>query len=300
MNKELNHNGFFPNLLSVMVFTLIMTGLFFLFTLLYPSFVRTVFAPKKPENIQTIVADLAPFIRGIVLGIESSQRSAFPDTTLLNVNQVKGYEKGITAAVLTGKNWYDLDRQLFRIRGIGVGIQTAEYMSKQNPAQGTLQLQVALTQAIQNALLVNVDDLLSANTTHRESTLINFLAGLRNLSAQASIEVANLARVVSEQTSMLDDNQKIANDLSDALSTDAAGLNISNVDRNLNLSLEARKKAEAAKLMVLTSQQVLGKLAPTAASLNVLIDALAQNQEALIRGVKVKLVPGVNLPLLRE
>ncbi len=300
MKKELNHHGFFPNLLSVVVFTFIMAGLFLLFTMVYPNILRTMLKPKQPENIQTVIADLAPFIRGIVSGVEGSRRTAFLETRDLLVNQIHGYQAGMTAAVLAGKNWYDLDRQLFRIRGIDAGLRTAEFMSKQNPHQGTLQRRVELVAAIQNALLTNVDDLLTVNNAHRDTTLSNFIAGLRNLSSQASIEIVNLQRVVAEQSVILDDNQKLANDLSDTLSSDTVGLNVSNVDRNLNLSLEANKKAQAARLTILTGQQVLAKLAPATTNLNALIDALSQNQEALIKGVRVKLVPGINLPILKE
>lgn len=294
-----NQPGFFPNILSVLVFSVIMVGMFFGFTRLYPQLVQNLEGAQPPT--ETPVAEqMAPFVRGTISGVETASLSSTRDNKPLNITQVKGYEHGVKTALLTSYNWYDIDRQLFRSHGIALGMALAADTSKPVLERATLAYQIKLIQRIQLALEVDLEGLLSANQDSRRETLQNYLDGLRMLSAEAGVELANMQRVIDEAQAEVDANASLSEQFSDSFTSDTGQFVTENIDRNLDQFVEARKRLEESRVAVTSTNQILRQLQPLAARLNVVIPAIEANFEALEAGIRVSPVKGVNLPILQS
>lgn len=302
--KQQHHQpaGFFPNLLSVVVFVAILVGLFFVFTSLYPRLVEryespTVVTTPGPSTSE----ELAPFVRGIISGIKVANLFVQElETQPLDITLVKGYQQGIKAALLASKDWYDLDRQLFRSRGIALGVQAAADTSKPTLERATLEYQVKLIQQLQNALGTNLEDLLGANTDRRREVLENYLNGLRKLSSEASIELANMERVIQEAQAQFDQSTATAQQYSENFTTETTEFRTENIDRNLELFVQSQKLADEARVIMNSTGQIYQRLKPLADRMPVVIAAIEANFEALAAGIKVTPVQGVNLPIIQE
>lgn len=290
MTHSHQNPGFFPNLVSVVFFIAIMVGLFFAFTTVYPSYIARFQAEKEPSPNSDVSTDIAPFVRGILSGQNSARIMAKVSSEPLNALNLIGFQHGIEAALITAKDWYDLDRQLFKIRGISTGVSVALQESKAVSGRSTLEYQIKLTDDIQTALSVNLDDVLSANPEKRQQVLEEHLKSLKRLSFEAQIELGNTQRVIDEMTAIIEENTALS---------DQFGENGS-IQKNLKPFLEARTKVEEAKIRLNTTGQVLKKLQALSNSLTQLITGIENNSEALSKGVKIAPVPGANLPLFKE
>lgn len=288
MKHDHPHPGFFPNLISVFFFIAIMAGLFFGFTKLYPVYIdRFQTAQREKQKESPVSKEIAPFVRGILAGKDTSIDTANASDEAFDRGNIKGYELGITGALFTGKDWFDLDRQLFRIKGIADGTSAGLDMAKSFPERSTFQYQLRLTEEIQLAINTNLEDLLGANASNRENVLSNFLSGLKKLNAEASVEIINLERRTQESRIVMEENTALSEQYKDDLQT-------------LEPYLEARKKAEEARIGVSRTGKVLSRLRSLQTALNRLIQGIENNYEALSKGVKVTPIKGLSLPILKE
>jgi|CXWL01.1.fsa_nt_gi hypothetical protein len=301
-SQQQQQPGFFPNILSVLVFSVIMVGIFFGFTRLYPQLVQQWQAAQPLQTITSIpVAEqIAPFVRGTLSGVTAASVSSTRDNKALNISEVKGYQHGVKTALLASNNWYDLDRQLFRSHGIALGVSLAVDTSKPVLERATLAYQIKLIQRIQLALAVDLEGLLTSNEDHRRETLQDYSDGLRKLSAEAGVELANMQRIIDEAQGEVDANTSLSQQFSDSFSTETSEFVTENIDRNLDQFVEARKKLEVARVTVSSTNQIVKQLQPLAARLNTVIPAIEANFEALAAGIKVAPVKGVNLPILQS
>lgn len=294
-----HHIGFFPNLISVVVFVVIMAGMFFGFTRYYPELAQRYYErinTTPPPN--TTVQDIAVFVRGTVSGVKTAEIVSKRQTAALDISSISGYKSGITTALLTSKNWYNLDRQLFRVRGIEIGMITALQMSKTTQARATLSYQVKLIQQLQTALSTNLEDLLQSNNESRERVLSNYLENLKTLSREANIEVENMTRTVEEAQGLYEQAISTSEQFSDSFVSDTSEFITDTIDTNLDLYLQARKQAEEQRVRVQSTGEILARLRPLAARVPQIIEAIEANFEALASGIKITPTPGVNLPLI--
>lgn len=301
--KQEHHQpaGFFPHLLSVVVFAAIMVGMFFVFTSLYPQLVQRLQSPPVVTPVSNTSEDLAPFVRGIISGIKVANLFVGQlETQPIDITLVKGYQQGIKTALLASKDWYDLDRQLFRSRGIALGVQAAADTSKPTLERATLEYQVKLIQQLQNALATNLEDLLGANSSNRRQVLQNYLDGLKKLLSEATVELANMERVIQESQAQLEQNTQTAQQYSENFTTDTTEFRTENIDRNLDLFVQSQKLADEARVVVNSTGQIYNRLKPLADRMPVVIAAIEANFEALAAGIKVAPVQGVNLPIIQE
>lgn len=291
--------GFFPHFLSLVLFLVILVGVFFSFTRLYPLIISSLKSPSiQPQK--TTTEDLAPFIRGILSGQKTSSLASSYENKPLSINRIEGYQHGIAAALLASRNWYDLDRQLFRIEGIELGFQVALDSSKDFLERSTLAYQITLLQKIEAALQVNLEEMLSLNQENRRRVLENYFQGLQNLHSEALIESSNLERVIAEANSELQAAEESAIQHGDTFLSDTKNFVTENIDQNLGLLLEARKNADEARVRILGPSQVFARLTPLIKRLDLLITAIQANFEALATGIKVAPTPGVNLPIYKD
>lgn len=302
MSKPADHgSGFFPNFVSVFVFVLIMGGMFFGFTKWYPQLALEYLKSRNtPTPVTTVPEDIAPFVRGVISGVKTANIVSVRESGPLNVNQLAGYQYGVRTALLASKNWYDLDRQLFRVRGIELGMMNSLQMSRENQQRATLSYQVKLIQQIQTALEVDIEELLNENTDSRAQVLQNYLLNLRKLSDEANLEVENMQRVVDEYSSAYSQAVDVSSQYSDSFVNETSDFITDNIDANLDQYLTARKQAEEAQVRIRSTQEILNRLNPLAQRLPVVISAIEANQEALSAGIKITPTPGVNLPLVEQ
>lgn len=303
--KSNQHIGFFPNFLSVGIFVLIMVGLFFGFTRFYPELAERYILSENgngqvTNGTDSIAADIAPFVRGIVSGVKTGQLSSVRESGPLNINDVEGYEHGVRTALLASKNWYNIDRQLFRVRGIELGVVNAIQLSKTEQGRATLEFQVKLIQRIQAAISVNLEELLDANEDNREQTLRNYLDGLITLAEEANLELENMQRIIDEAQAELSQANQTSEQFGDSFISETEEFVTENIDVNLNLFLEARKQAEVAKVRINSTVEIRNRLGPLAARLGQIIPAIEANFEALAAGIKVSPSRDVNLPIFGE
>lgn len=293
-----SHPGFFPNLFSVLMFAIIMVGMFLGFTRVYPQLVKQWRQPAITASTNTIPEQIAPFVRGIISGVKTGAISSQRDNTPLNISLVKGYRQGVKTALLTSYDWYNLDRQLFHSRGIAIGVGIAIDTSKSTADRGTLAYEVKLIQQIQAALDTDIEALLSSNPDSRKRVITNYLEGLKKLSSEATNEIINMQRVIDEAQGIVDENTSLSQQFSDNFSSDTAQFQTENIDVNLDQFVKARQKAEEARVRVTSTTQILKQLSPLSSRLITVIGAVEANQEALAAGIKVAPVKGVNLPIL--
>jgi len=300
MNASNHHSpGFFPNLLSVVVFTGILAGLFLGFTRLYPDLIAQYQSQTHPEIGQkepTTSETIAPFVRGIISGISAAQKASMRSNDPLNITQIKGFQSGIQTALLASKNWYNLDRQLFRIRGIALGVTAAEESSKTERQRGTQAYQVRLTQQIQAALEINLEELLAVNEDRREQVLRDYLNNLKQLAGEAAIEIANMQRIIEEAQAEAELQTGIAQEYDENFIYNLEPTD----DKGLEAYLRARNQLDQASVTIRSTGQLLNRLGPLNLQLNQLITALEANFEALAGGIRVAPTQGVNLPIFRE
>jgi hypothetical protein len=302
MSKPADHgSGFFPNFVSLLIFILIMAGMFFGFTKVYPQLAlhylqsRNVTPPEGPDK----VAEIAPFVRGVISGVKTANLSSIRESGALNINELKGYQYGVRTALLTSKNWHNIDRQLFRVRGIELGMLNSLQTSRVNQQRATLSFQVKLIQQIQTALNVNLEELLNENSDSRAVVLQNYVANLKKLANEANLEVENMTRIVDEFQEAFDQANQASEQFSDGFSNETSEFITDNIDANLDQYLEARKNAETARVRISSTAEILNRLAPLAQRLPQVISAIEANVEALSAGIKITPTPGVNLPLIQ-
>jgi hypothetical protein len=303
MSKPADHGkGFFPNFASVLIFILIMSGMFLGFTRIYPQLAleylqsRNIDDPVGPD----IVGDIAPFVRGVISGVRTANLSSIRESGPLNINELKGYQYGVRTALLTSKNWYNIDRQLFRVRGIELGMLNGLQTSRRNQQRATLSFQVKLIQKIQTALNVNLEELLDENSDSRAEVLQNYVFNLKKLSNEANLEVENMTRIVDEYQAAFDQATQTSEQFSDSFVTETTDFVTDNIDANLDQYLEARKDAETAKVRIISTAEILNRLSPLAQRLPQVISAIESNVDALSAGIKITPTPGVNLPLIES
>lgn len=302
MSKPADHGtGFFPNFASLLIFVLIMAGMFFGFTKVYPELALEYLKNRDPDPpVSTTAEDIAPFVRGIISGVQTANLSSIRESGPLNINELKGYQHGVRTALLSSKNWYNLDRQLFRVRGIELGMLNGLQTSRVNQQRATLGFQVKLIQQIQTALNVNLEELLDENDDSREQVLQNYVANLKKLSNEANLEVENMTRIVDEYQAAFETANQTSEQFSDSFVSETSEFVTDNIDANLNQYLEARKDAETAQVRIKSTSEILNRLAPLAQRLPQVISAIEANQEALSAGIKITPTPGVNLPLIEQ
>ncbi len=301
MSKPADHgSGFFPNFVSLFLFLFILGGMFLGFTRVYPELALQYLQSRNvtPPQGEDKVAKIAPFVRGVISGVQTANISSIRKSGLLNINELKGYQYGLRTALLTSKNWYNLDRQLFRIRGIELGMLNGLQTSRVNQQRASLSFQVKLIQQIQTALNVNLEELLSENNDSRAEVLQNYLFNLKKLSNEANLEVENMTRIVDEYQAAFDQASQSSEQFSDGFSNETSEFITDNIDANLDQYLEARKDAETARVRISSTAEILNRLAPLAQRLPQVITAIEANQEALSAGIKITPTPGVNLPLI--
>lgn len=287
---------------SVLIFVLIMGGMFLGFTRVYPQLALQYLQsrdPVKPDDSNKRIESIAPFVRGAVSGVKTAHLSSKRVSGALNINLVKGYQHGVRTALLTSKNWYDLDRQLFRIRGIELGMLNSLDTSRRNQQRATLSFQVKLIQQIQTALSVNIEELLDENNDSRAEVLQNYVTNLKKLSSEANLELENMQRIIDENALALSQANDTSAQFSDSFVSETSEFVTDNIDTNLNLYLEARKEAEEAAVGIKSTSEILNRLAPLAQRLPQVINAIEANVEALSAGIKITPTPGVNLPLIQ-
>ncbi|MDP2691019.1 MAG: hypothetical protein Q8O95_01275 [bacterium] len=298
MSSPRPHPGFFPNLISVLIFCGIMIGMFFGLTRFYPQLAMRY---VQQNGDTTFVVDRSPLVRGIVSGVETAQISSRVDAgEPLNINQISGYRQGILASGITSKNWYNLDRQLFRVQGLELGVINAIQTSKTEQERATLSYQVKLIQQIQTALGVNLEDLLQSNPDNRRQALQNYLTNLRQLAQEGGVEIENMQRIIDEAQTEYQLNVDTAEQFSGAFTSETDNFQTGNIDTNLNLYLDARKKAEESRVVINSTQEILNRLTPLVQRANQIIPAIEANFEALEAGIKVTPTPGVNLPVFEQ
>lgn len=297
-------NGFFPNLFSLVIFLVIMVGLFFTLTTMYPRFVVERFLTQKGAELTALQSPsdaLAPFVRGVLSGLESAAKTALPEQKPLNLASIHGFGSGIQSAILTSKNWFDLDRQLFKSKGLSEGMLTAYFISKSVTERSTLSYQVKLIGKIQQSLSVDLRELMERSSGNRNAVLTNYLQGQKDLASEARIEMANMERVVNESQSIVDLETAAAATVGDTISSgvtnqDAQGV----IDQNLDQYLSSRKRADEARVRANTTGQFLNQLRQLSDQLNRVIQAVEANFDALASGIKVSPQQGVNLPIFKE
>ncbi|MGE3278579.1 MAG: hypothetical protein AB7J40_02135 [Candidatus Altimarinota bacterium] len=291
--------GFFPNLLSVVVFVIILSGVFFGFTRMYPLLIARYQSQTPPEVVKEppdASEEIAPFVRGIISGMTASQRASMRSNAPLNVTQIKGYESGIKTALLASKNWYNLDQQLFRVRGISAGVMAAEQSSKTERERGSQAYQLRLIQQIQSALEINLEELLAANSNRREQVLQDYLDNLKKLAAEAAIESANMQRVIEEAQTEAELQTGIAEEYDENFIYTLEPTD----DKGLEAYLRARNQLDQASVTIRSTGQLLNRLGPLNLQLNQLITAIEANFQALAGGIRVAPTQGVNLPIFQE
>lgn len=278
-----------------------MVGMFFGFTRLYPQWVTT-FRKEivLPQPQVSFSEELAPFVRGILSGIESATVSSIRITEPLQINMVSGYKNGIKSALLASKNWYNLDRQLFRVRGIAAGVMTSLDTSKTTIERATLAYQIKLIQQIQAALATNLEELLSSNQENRRSVLEDYVSGLKKLASEGAIEVENMQRSIDEATLEFGRSNDLAKQFSENFTAETKEFVTENIDLNLEQFLKAQKKAEESRVAITSTSQIFKRLKPFADRLPTVISAIEANFEALAAGIKVAPTKGVNLPIIKE
>jgi hypothetical protein len=297
MENQKQPTGFFPNLLSVAVFTVIMVGMFLGFTKVYPDLIRMERNNQPPQTVQEqgVAEEIAPFVRGVISGLKAAQIASTRSNEPLNVVQIKGYQEGIKTALLASKNWYNIDQQLFRTRGIALGVTAAVESSRTERARGTQAYQVRLIQQIEAALATNLEDILS-NQENRERILTDYLNNLKKLSGEASIEIANMQRVIGEAETVAQTQTGIAEEYDQSFIYDLEPTD----DRGLEEYLRARNQLDQATITIRSTAQLLNRLGPLYTRLNQLITAVEANFQALAGGIRVAPSQGVNLPIFQE
>jgi hypothetical protein len=296
MNQQ--NPGFFPNLFSVGVFTFILAGMFLGFTSLYPQLIERyqLAEPTVTSPVQTPSEELAPFVRGITSGIAASQMASTKSNQPLNVSQLRGFESGIKSALIASKNWFNLDQQLFRVRGIALGVASAEESSKTERQRGTQAYQIRLIQQISAALSVNLEELLASNPDTREAVLRNYLNNLKQLAGEAAIEIASMQRIIAEATTEAETQTGIAQQYDEDFLYNLEPTD----DQGLEAYLRARNQIDQSSITIRSTGQLLNQLGPLNIRLNQLITAIEANFQALSTGTRVAPIPGVNLPIFQE
>lgn len=296
--------GFFPNLFSLAIFLSIMVGLFFTLTTVYPRFVVEQFLKQKGAELTALQSPsdaLAPFVRGILSGIAGATKTAVPEQKSLNLAAIHGFGSGIQSAILTSKNWYDLDRQLFKSKALSEGMLAAYFTSKTVQERSTLSYQVKLIGKIQQALAVDLKELLDRSAGNRSAVLTNYLQGQKDLASEARIEIANMERVVNEAQAIVDLETATAATVGDTIAGGATAQDAQGVlDQNLDQYLSSRKRADEARVRANTTGQFLNQLRQLSDQLNRVIQAVEANFDALASGIKISPQQGVNLPIFKE
>jgi hypothetical protein len=297
--------------LSFGVFILIVVGLFFLSTQVYPKLVLNYQNNKHSTIINKLLTTpttqapvskeeaLAPFVRGITSGTKSAYLSSQKARDQqLSIASVKGFQNGAQVAVLTSLNWYNLNRELFHSSGLQQGVLNAINQSKINPLQFQLGYQLELVHQISNALKTNIEELLNGSI-NRESTLFQFVGELKRLQEQAQVELAYLSQELSTYKS---DWQAALNQ------QDAASEAFKNtIQQNLPEKLEqniADFQSAGTDAIRLRAQHnaylsIFQNLQPLALRIPPIITAIEANAEALVAGIKVAPSKEVNLPLFQ-
>lgn len=292
--------GFFPNVFSVFLFTIILGGMVLGLSRIYPLLISKFQADnvKPPELVEVsdIPEKIAPFIRGVISGIDVSRIVSSPSDEPLNANEIKGFEGGIQAALLAAKNWYNLDRQLFRIKGIAAGVTASVESSKTEKQRGTQTYQIKLIQQIETALQINIGELLAANVESRERVLRDYLDGLKKLSGEAAIELGTTERIISEARSLFDTQTGIVKEYDESFLYNLEPTD----DKNLETYMRARNQLDQSSVVIRSTGQILNRLAPLTIRLNQVIAAVEANFQALSTGTRVVPTPGVDLPIFGE
>ncbi|MDP3975376.1 MAG: hypothetical protein Q8P95_00490 [bacterium] len=299
MSQHPPHTGFFPNAASLAIFLLIMAGVVFGSLQFYPDMVRYFVdqSPKVPLG-QLDVEPPPLLVEGVLTGVQLAQSIAKPGPSgPLNVNRIGGYVLGMKSALITARDWYNLDSQLFRSRGIAIGVQSALASSSSNEERGQLAYQVKLIQQMQAALAANLDEMLTANDD-RQRILQNFVDQLRRMSDEAVVEISNLERVVAAAQAELEAQRSVAEQAQGSISTASESLATDNLDQQIDLYLIAMREAEKAKLTIVSSGRLMTTLKSLQPRLAQYLAAIEANFEALSLGVKIKPVKG--LPLYKD
>ncbi|MDF2378693.1 MAG: hypothetical protein P1V18_00520 [Candidatus Gracilibacteria bacterium] len=289
-------------------FLFILGGVFFGVVKFYPQLAMHYYEEFTNEEMTTntpstpavadVPTELAPFVRGVLSGIKTAQLASRRESGALDVNKTQGYLQGMRTALITSRNWYDLDRQLFRAQGLPLGIRVAVETSKPVQERSTLEYQIKLIDTIQKALSVNLEDLLDGNTD-RARALTSYLNGLKNLSEESRVEIENMTRIVAEYQAVVDQNLALSTQASGAFVTDTDNFITDNLDANFSQFLEARQRADEARIRVTSTQRILSRLQPLSSRLPDVISAIEANYDALASGIKVSPQQGVNLPIFQ-
>jgi hypothetical protein len=300
--------------MSFGVFIAILTGLFFLFTIVYPKIVLQSeipnTAPGQPDTIvlqQPVsppppvdtVSQLAPFVRGIISGSKSAVTFSKQESKGISITDVQGYQHGAKTAILTSLNWFDLDRELFQSAGLHQGVINAVAQSKQNPLQFQLGYQVQLTRQIRNALETNIETLLDGSN-NRLVTFKQFVSELKTLQDQGQLELAQLSRQLAQYKV---DWESALNQQDAASSQFKQNIQQSMVeDLDQNIADFQNSGSEAVKLRAQHNAYltIFSNLQPLVNRLPIVIAALEANAEALVAGIKVAPSNSVNLPLFQN
>lgn len=301
MTEHPHQPSLFPNLISLVFFVVIMAGMFFGFTRIYPLYVLQ-WQQDHPDPTPPVVdvpAQIAPFVRGTLSGIEAAQLASVRSNEPLNINQIKGYQHGMRTALLASKDWYDLDRQLFRVRGIELGMDASLITSRTTQERGQLEYQLNLIRQIQIAFNTDLEDLLESNDSSRARVLQSYLDNLQELSTEAEVELRNMERIINESQAQIQTAQETSESFSDSFDATSEAF-VSNIDRNLGPYLEARRDAEEARVRGKATQDIYNQLNPLYQQLEQVIQAITANYEALEAGIRVTPTPGVNLPIFQE
>jgi len=301
MTEHPHQPSLFPNLISLVFFVVIMAGMFFGFTRIYPLYVLQ-WQQDHPDPTPPVVdvpAQIAPFVRGTLSGIESAQLASVRSNEPLNINQIKGYQHGMRTALLASKDWYDLDRQLFRVRGIELGMDASLITSQTTQERGQLEYQLNLIRQIQIAFNTDLEDLLESNDRSRARVLQSYLDNLQELSTEAEVELRNMERIINESQAQIQTAQETSESFTDSFDATSDAF-VSNIDRNLGPYLEARRDAEEARVRGKATQDIYNQLNPLYQQLEQVIQAITANYEALEAGIRVTPTPGVNLPIFQE
>lgn len=284
--------GFFPNLLSVVVFAFIMIGMFFGFTRLYPLLVQDLFDRNRDDTPivqQDPSLELAPFVRGILAGVETASEVMTPSNDALDISKVKGFQHGVKTSLIASQNWYDLDRQLFRVAGMPLGVKASVEISKSGTNRYSSAFQLDLIQRLQTAVSVNIDELLSLNSDSREATLQDYLRNLKKLRELASEEGKQLQNLITEADTDIAESREIANSFE-------GGPNTAQIEQYL----QAVDRFERARINKTRYQEILNQIIPPFQQVERRISAIEANFEALSKGVKVNPTDGGQVPIFQD
>jgi hypothetical protein len=298
---------FFANLLSVVVFLVILGGLFLLTAKVYTPLIVEYKNTKIREKIESaqsrkedsIVTDIAPFVRGILSGVKSGASFSTQKEKAIHINKVQGYQKGIKTAVLTSLDWYDLDRELFQSQGLMSGITASVQLSRSGQNQFQSNSPVILLEKIQNALSRDISEILE-NSPSRKLVLDSYIQELLVLDDEAKSEISFLSGELNSLQDELQAANGMRNEVQQRIERDKKQLVSENIKGNIKALQEASNESLALQIKLNSLSEIRSRLVEIAPKIRPLIIALQKNYEALKQDIKVAPVKGVNLPIFKE